>query len=592
MKIDYAYPLYEVREIKDLRDMLEQSNKLYGDLTAYYVKDERVRGGDVEFDKRGLPKRADAYIEVKFSQVYKDVRAAGTWIHSRAIQQPRIAILAGTRYEWYITYLATVNGSGIVIPLDKELPADEVQSCLERAEADVLVYAGDKADLVAEIRDDLPKLVRCVAMDEKKSREDDFYFWDILEQGRKMIDEGDTSYDELEIDPEEMRVLLFTSGTTAKAKAVMLSHKNICSNLMAMCSMIYIDENDTFLSVLPLHHTYECTCGFLCQLYRGSKVAVCDGLRYITQNMKEVGVTMILVVPLILEAFHGRIMKAAQADTMTNMKFNFGLKSTRFLRRLGFDLRRKIFKEIHENFGGKLRLIIAGGAAIEPQVMTDMQDIGFACLQGYGLTECAPILALNRDHKFNNRSAGLPMPGVDVKVINKDENGIGEICGKGPNVMIGYYGDPEKTAAAIDEDGYYHTGDLGYLDKDGFVILTGRKANLIVTKNGKNIFPEEIEQLLQQYELIKEVVIGPKALPSGDVEVHAFIFPNREKADETPELKDKALTSDEMREAMDEIIREVNHALVSYKHIKSFSLRDTEFEKTTSKKIRRNLIHD
>jgi long-chain acyl-CoA synthetase len=378
---------------------------------------------------------------------------------------------------------------------------------------------------------------------------------------------------------------LFTSGTTAASKAVMLSHNNICINLQAMCGMLYIDPADVFLSVLPLHHTYECTCGFLCPIYRGATVAVCEGLRHITKNMQESKVTVMLVVPLMLELFYKRIMKSATSDPKLARKFRIGLALSKTLRKIGIDRRRKLFAKVHDNFGGHLRILIAGGASIDPSVLKGMQDLGIECLQGYGLTECAPILALNRDVDFKNEAAGLPLPGVEVRIINKDENGIGEIIGKGPNVMLGYFENPEATAEAIDKDGFFHTGDLGFLDKDGFIIITGRKKNVIVTKNGKNIYPEEIEFLLYKSAYIQECLVFGGADDEGEIVVRAEIFPNMEKIKE--EFGHESAVSEEVRRLIADEVKKVNHTLATYKYIRSFTLRDAEFEKTTSKKIKR-----
>jgi len=365
----------------------------------------------------------------------------------------------------------------------------------------------------------------------------------------------------------------------------MLSHSNICINLMAMCQMVEIVPDDVFLSVLPLHHTYECTCGFLCPVYRGATVAVCEGLRHITRNMQESQVTVMLAVPLMVELFYKRILKSATADPQLAKKFKIGLKLSNGLRKIGIDKRRKLFKRIHDTFGGHLRLLIAGGAAIDPAVLKGMRDLGIFSIQGYGLTECAPILALNRDVWYNDRAAGLALPGVEIRIVDKDENGIGEIIGKGPNVMLGYYENDEATQEVMDADGFFHTGDLGYMDKDGFVIITGRKKNVIVTKNGKNIFPEEIEFLLAQSDYIQESLVSGAEDEDGETYVKAEIFPNEEKIKET--IGDVPLAGDAVRQLIGEEVRKVNHALTTYKYIRQFTLRDTEFEKTTSKKIKR-----
>ena len=561
-------PLYDVRKIKDLRDMLRQSAELYGDRTAFMIK-----------KKRGGP-----YSDVTMQQFADDVDAFGTALLKHTPAGSRVAILAETRYEWYVSYLSATNGVGIVVPLDKELPGPEIAGMLNRAEADVLIYSASKQSLVDEIIDNIPGVKKYICMDRPGDREGVLFFGDLLEEGCRLLAEGDRAFLDAPVDPEAMTILLFTSGTTDRAKAVMLSQKNICANLEGMCSMLYIGPGDRFLSVLPLHHTYECTCGFLCPVYRGCTVAVCEGLLQITQNIKESKPTMILVVPLMLELFHRAIMKKAKATPEAARKFEFGRKLTRTMRRVGIDLRRKIFAPVHENFGGNLRMLISGGASIDAQILKDMQDLGIAALQGYGLTECAPILALNRDVDFNDRAAGLPLPGVEMKVIDKDEEGIGEIIGRGSNVMLGYYKNPEATAEAIDEEGFYHTGDLGYIDREGFVIITGRKKNVIVSKNGKNIFPEEIELLLSLSPYVAESLVSGESNEHDDVIITAEIFPDVEAvADRLGSDPD----GNSIQALLEEEVKKVNDQLVSYKRIRRVLYRDSEFEKTTSRKIRR-----
>lgn len=562
-------PLYEVRKIKDLRDMLQQSVMLYPDKTVFMIK--KIKG--------------QPYVNVSFKQYGEDVDALGTALTHLAGRGSRIAILADTRYEWYVSYLSVTNGTGIVIPLDKELPGQEIAGLLNRSLADCLIYSSSRQSVIDEIRNEIPTVKYFICMDDAANTDNIRSFESLLDEGRKLLSEGNRDFLDAPIDPEAMTILLFTSGTTDKSKAVMLSQHNICANLEGMCSMVYIGPDDVFLSVLPVHHTYECTCGFLCQVYRGSTVAQCEGLRYITKNMQECKVTIILVVPLMLEMFHRAIMKKAKIDKKATRKFMFGMGLSRNLRKVGLDKRRSIFKAVHDNFGGRLRLIISGGAGIDPQILTDMQDMGIHCIQGYGLTECAPILALNRDVDFNNKAAGLPLPGVDVRIIDKDENGIGEIIGKGPNVMLGYYENTQATEGAIDKDGYYHTGDLGYLDENNFVIITGRKKNVIISKNGKNIFPEEIESLLSRSPYVSESLVTGESDGRDDIIVKATIFPNMEAVvAQFGENPDPAA----IRKLIDEEVKKVNQQMVSYKHIRKIVLRDTEFDKTTSKKIKRD----
>lgn len=561
-------PLHEVRKIHDLRDMLQQSVTLYADHPAFMVKKEH--GGP--------------YVNITTKEYSDDVDAFGTALLHHVTMGSRVAILAETRYEWYVSYLSVTNGTGIVVPLDKELPKQEIASMLNRAEVDVLIYSASKQGLVDEITGEIPGVKKFICMDRLQDRDEILFFGDLLAEGRRLLADGDRTFLDAPIDPEAMTILLFTSGTTAEAKAVMLSQRNICSNLEGMCSMIYIGPDDIFLSVLPLHHTYECTCGFLCQIYRGSTIAVCEGLHYIMQNIKECKPTVILVVPLMLEMFHRAIMKKAKATKKMARKFEFGRKLSKFMLFFGIDLRRKIFAAVHESFGGNLRMIISGGAAVDPEILSDMQDMGIACLQGYGLTECAPILAVNRDVYFNNRAAGLPMPGIEIKVIDQDEDGIGEFIGRGPNIMLGYYKNPEATAEAIDEEGFYHTGDLGYIDENGFCIITGRKKNVIISKNGKNIFPEEIESLLSQSPYVAESLVSGDDGQRDNVILTATIYPDMNAVKELlgPDPDEGAIQT-----LLEEEVEKVNRQLVSYKRIRRVVYRDTEFEKTTSKKIRR-----
>lgn len=555
-------PLYEVRKITDLKDMLAQSVSIFGDQTVFLIKE----------------KKGEAYTEISFHRYNADVNAFGTALIDLNIPDTRVAIIGESRYEWYISYMATVNGAGIVVPLDKELPQREIANLIHRAHCNVVIFSASKAKDVDAIRDQLPEVRHFISMDEPEDGAATLSFAKTLEKGRVLVEKGDRRFIDAVIDPNEMKIILFTSGTTSDAKAVMLSHYNIAYNLMGMCQMIYIGPEDTFLSVLPLHHTYECTCGFLCQVYRGSRVAQCEGLRYIVKNMQESKATIMLVVPLMVEAFYRKIFSKENAP-----KLRKAIAISNFLRKFGIDIRRKLFAKVHDSFGGHLKLLISGGAPTDPRMFKDFQDLGIHIVQGYGLTECAPILAVNRDVNYKNNAAGMVMPGVDVKIIDKDENGNGEIIGKGANVMLGYYENEEATKESI-IDGYFHTGDIGYLDNENFVFITGRKKNVIITKNGKNIFPEEIETLILRQPYIKEVLVYGKAEEDGDTSVSAEIFPD---FDALKELLGAEYSDQKVYEKIGELIKEVNKLVTTYKYIRYYHIRDTEFEKTTTKKIKR-----
>lgn len=561
--------LYEVTEVHDLRDVIKKRVKEFPGNPVFLVKEKK--GGE--------------YVPVSTEKYDHDIDSLGTYFLNTVQKGARIAIFAETRYEWYVTYLATTNGTGCVVPLDKELPVEDIENMLERAEVDIVVFSKSKKDIIDAVYGKVASVKYYICMDETKD-ERFLYFYDCLKQGEDKLAAGDKVFTEATIDPEEMTILLFTSGTTAKSKAVMLCQRNICKNLMSMFSMLYIDRNEVWLSVLPLHHTYECTCGFLGQVYRGTTVAICEGLRYIQQNLQEAKPTAILMVPIMLELFYKKIMKQVNSDPKTAAKLKKGIKIANALH-LSNKMRKKLFKQIHDVFGGRMRLIILGGAPVNPEVLKFFQDVGFLCVQGYGLTECAPILALNRDVAFKNEAAGLPLPGCTVKILNPDSDGIGEFISKGDNNFLGYYKDPENTAAALDDEGYYHTGDLGYIDKDGFCIITGRKKNVIIAKNGKNVFPEEIEYLLSLSPYVAEsVVSGVEDEVKNDIVITATIFPDLE------EVKAKLGTEDDpseeqIEEILKQVVADTNERLENYKKIKKTVLRMTEFEKNTSKKIKR-----
>lgn len=560
-------PLYEVRSIKNLKDMIDSSVKLYGDKAAFLVKGKN--GGN--------------YSTITYKQFKQDLDALGTALIDLGLKGKKVAIIGENRYEWALSYLAVVNGTGIVVPIDKELPQNEIENLLRRSEADAIIFSQTVSSHVTNIAQNNKDVNYFINMDAEEDDDNIISFRKLLARGKQLLEEENRSFIDAVIDEKAMNILLFTSATTDTAKAVMLSHENICSNLMAMSTMIYIDPSDIFLSVLPLHHTYECTCGFLCALYRGAAIAYCEGLRHIQKNLQESKATVMLAVPLIYEAIYKRIWDQARKNNMEG-KLKLAIKLSNLLRKFGINITRKLFAAIYDNFGGNIRLFISGAAAIDPHVAKGFRDFGLIFAQGYGLTECSPIVALNRDVDFKDDAAGLPLPGSEVRIANPNSEGIGEIIIKGKGVMLGYYKDEEATRNSI-KDGWFYTGDLGYIDKDGFVHITGRKKHVIVTKNGKNIYPEEIETLLNRSPYIKEsMVYGKNDDIHGEVVVSAVIVPDMEKVQED---FNRTLSDEELHELIKNEIKEVNKKLVMYKYIRDFSLRETEFAKTTTKKIKR-----
>mgnify|MGYP000961359501 FL=1 len=562
------FELNIVRPIRDLKDMLESSVKLFGEKAAFLSK----------------PKGQADYIPITYRQYKSDVDAFGTALMSLGLKGGKIALIGENRYEWSISYLAVVNGTGVIVPLDKELPPNEIELLLERSKADAIIYSGNVREKVEILINKDTSLRYFISMDAEGDNGNILSFSLLLQKGHDLLKGGDRTFLDAEVDAEAMNMLLFTSGTTDTSKAVMLSHKNICENLMNMCAMVYIDEKDTFLSVLPIHHTYECTCGFLCQLYRGCTIAYCEGLRHIVKNLKESKATVMLGVPLLFESMYRQIMNQA-IRAKGEKKVKFAIKLSNALRKINIDIRHKLFKQIHEALGGHIRLFISGAAGIDPQIAKGFRELGITLIQGYGLTECAPIVALNRDIYYKDEAAGLPLPNLQVEIDNPDEDGIGEIKCKGSSVMLGYYNDPEATAEVI-KDGWFYTGDSGFIDKDGFVHITGRKKNVIITGNGKNVFPEEIETLLNRSLYIKESLVYGKGQSDGDTVICARIVPDKEKIEE--DIKNNSAPGSTVEQIIDKEIRRINQSMVTYKHVKEFTLQDEEFIKTTTKKIKRH----
>ena len=542
--------LYDVHEISDFKDMIIKSADMYGDSPAFMVK----RGGS-------------AYSSVSYIELYDKIRSLATaFIEDFGLEGKKYALVSENRFEWALTYLAVTAGGGIVVPIDKELPADEVCLLIGRSGAEVCICSAKFFDSLK----DLPQLKKTINMD------DDFE--SVLNRGCELCSGGNSAFDDVKIDPDVMSVLLFTSGTTDVAKGVMLSQKNIVTNIMSMSKQIKIYRDDVFLCLLPLHHTYECTCGFLCPLYLGACIAFCEGLMHIQKNMVESGTSVILGVPAIFENMHKRIFKTAKKQGKLKM-LKAAMRLNGALGRMGADMSDRLFKDVQSSFGGRLRLMISGAAAIDPQVANDFRRLGIMFLQGYGLTECAPIVAVNRDVDFRDDAAGKIMDCMQLKIEGEDSDGVGEIVVKGDNVMLGYYGNPEATAEVI-SDGWFKTGDLGYVDKDNFVYITGRKKTVIIASNGKNVFPEELEGKLGVYREIKECVItGAKNEKTGDVEICADIFPDYEVFGGSAD--------DVVMARVEAIVRELNDKEPMYKKIRKVHIRKEEFEKTTTQKIKR-----
>ena len=568
------YVVYKTsRPITDLKHMLNTSVELYGDNVAFRQRFEK--------DK--------PFREITYREALDTVNGLGTALIAHGLKGKRISVIGENCYQWATSYLAAVCGTGVVVPLDKELSAEELKQLIIEADVSAVLFAKKYEKMFKEMMASgdtgLEMLVNFSPADE--CGEGVFSWESLVEEGKKLVESGDRSFIDAEIYADEMSVLLFTSGTTGIAKGVMLSHRNICEDLMSAPTILNVNTWDIFFSVLPVHHTYECTCGFLMPLYKGASIAYCEGLKYIVKNLAEVQPTMILAVPLIFESLYNNIMKNVRKQGKEGLVRKV-LALNKVTKKVGLDLNKLLLKDILKVFGGRMRVLISGGAAIDPAILQFFNDLGFISVQGYGLTECAPMAALNPDrHKYmRNSSVGHLLPGMEVKIEDKNEDGVGEICVKGPNVMLGYYNMPEETAKVI-KDGWFHTGDLGYVDDEEFIYITGRKKNVIITANGKNVFPEELEYYLGRSTMVSESMVWAQEDESGqDTVIVATIKPDMEEV-EAAIGKDAAGDADQVEKLLWTEVDKINENLPFFKKIKKITVRREEFEKTTGKKIKR-----
>lgn len=569
------YVVYKTsRPITDLKHMLNTSVELYADNVAFrqrFIKDEPFR-------------------EITYREALDTVNGLGTALIAHGLKGKRISVIGENCYQWATSYLAAVCGTGVVVPLDKELSAQELKQLVIEADVAAVLFTKKYEEMFKDMMaSGDTKLELLVNLNGSAGDEaEGILSWEgLVEEGKKLVEGGDRSFIDAEIYADEMSVLLFTSGTTGIAKGVMLSHRNICEDLMSAPTILNVNTWDIFFSVLPVHHTYECTCGFLMPLYKGASIAYCEGLKYIVKNLAEVRPTMLLAVPLIFENLYNNIMKNVRKQGKEGLVRKV-LAINKVTKKIGLDLNKLLLKDILKVFGGRMRVLISGGAAIDPAILQFFNDLGFIAVQGYGLTECAPMAALNPDQHKNmrNSSVGHLLPGMEVKIEDKNEDGIGEICVKGSNVMMGYYNMPEETAKVI-QDGWFHTGDLGYVDDKDFIYITGRKKNVIITANGKNVFPEELEYYLGRSNLVSESMVWAQEDEAGqDTVIVATIKPDMEEV-EAAIGKEAAADSAQVEKLLWAEVDKINEDLPFFKKIKKITVRREEFEKTTGKKIKR-----
>lgn len=551
----------EFHDFQNVREIIRYSVKKFADKTAFTIKIKKDNNV--------------SYKKITYKKLGRQIDSLGTELIKQGLKNKRIAVISKNRYEWVLSYLAVLDGVGIVVPLDKGLPDQEIISSLQRSRADAVIFEEKNLDLMKKIKaEQCTNVKKYILMDDIEEK-GFLNLNQMIKDGDASINSGNREYLDAKIDNDKMSVILFTSGTTSLAKAVMLSHRNIASNVTGMRPYYRFYDTDVNMAFLPFHHTFGST-GIVIMLSDGVNNVFCDGLRYIQENLKEYKVSVFVCVPLILEAMHKRIIKTVE-KTGQMKKLEKGKKISKGLLKIGIDVRRKIFKNIIDELGGKLRLVISGAAALNKQVGADFNAFGIYTVQGYGLTETSPVVAAEDEKTLGHGTVGKPLFNVKVKIDNKDKDGIGEIAVKGPNVMLGYYEDEEATNEVL-KDGWFYTGDLAYYDEHHCIKITGRKKSVIVLKNGKNIYPEELENLISELPYVAEnMVFG---YPKGDdLIVSAKIVYNKEFF--------KGIPKDEIESKIWDDIKEINAGLTKFKHIKKIIVTDEPMIKTTTAKVKR-----
>ena len=552
----------------DLKDMLNQTGEVYGDRPAYIFKTE----------EKGK------FRTITHKEFRENINSLGTTLIQMGLKDKRIALISENRYEWELSYLAVASGVGVIVPLDKALPDNELESLILRSQVEAIIYSSKYDVIMNTLREKKnTNLKYFISMDLEENTQGIYAEKALVEKGKKLLTDGNKTYIDAKIDSEKMGIMLFTSGTTAMSKAVMLSHKNLVTNVMDIIQRFDLTDEDRFLSFLPLHHVFECTVGFLYPISIGGSIAFCEGVKHMAENIKEFEITAMISVPAVFDIIYRKVMKTIEKKgKLANLEK--GKKVSQFLLKMKIDLRKQLFKEVHESLGPKLKLVVTGGAALDPETEKGFNDLGFDVEQGYGLTETAPVIAAETPKCRRLGSIGKKFPSVEVKIDDPDEEGIGELMAKGPSIMLGYYENEEATKSALEFDGWFHTGDLARIDKDGFIYISGRKKSVIVLNNGKNVFPEEIETLLNKVEGIKETFVFEKKEDDGDVKVCVEIVYDKELIKELYNIEGE----ENIKEFLWDKVKEVNKLMPKYKYVREMVITEEPLIKTTTLKIKRH----
>ncbi len=561
--------LYDVPKIASIQEMVLNNSQKY-------------------FSKLALEDLNNTPIsKVSYGELLDVIIKFGSALQSIGLKErAHIALIGENRVQWAISFLTCMCFNYVIVPIDKNLNANEIFNIIYESDSEAIIFSEGFCDMLTKVSTS-KKLKYFICMDET-SADDNFLIM------KKLIDNsaGINITKLPKIDPEDLAEIIFTSGSLGRAKGVMLSQKNLASNLIDMVSMLFMYPEDRFLSVLPIHHTYECTCGMLCPLYSGSSVHYARSLKTIVDDLQRVNATMFLGVPLLFDKMFKRISKSIKDDKIKSKIVPSLVKITNFASFLGWkELKKKVFHEMHLKFGGSLRIFIAGGAAPDPMVAKGLREFGFSFLQGYGLTECSPIVALNRLNDFKDDAAGIPLPNLEVKINDPDQDGIGEVWVKGPSVMLGYYKNPAQTKTVFSND-WFKTGDIGFFDKDGFLHICGRMKNVIISKSGKNVFPEEVEDILNRSPFVLECLVFGEKDSKQDEIIACKIVVDAEAVIQTAEKANIQITPEFIDEIIKNEIKTTNEELPGYKQIKKYYIQDKEFEKTTTQKIKRYLVNN
>ena len=556
--------IYDYLEIKDLKDMLNKTEKLYANRPAYKIKIEEGK-----------------YQVYTHKEVRDMINALGTSLINLGLKGKRIAVIGENRYEWEIAYLSIVCGTGIVVPLDKSLPANELELLIERSDIEAIFYTKKYSEIIQNIRlSEKNKLKHLISMDNDENGEGIYSQKELIREGKKLIEEGNNEFLNAKINPKEMEIMLFTSGTTSKSKVVALSHENICTNLMDIGSVLDVNQEDVFLSILPIHHVFECTVGFLFSLYKGAETVFCDGLRHIVENLNEYHVTIMACVPGIYERIFMMIRKKLEKQG----RLEEILKNEEKYKNCSMKERKEAFEEIHDMLGGKIKLFISGAASLDNTIEERYRLLGINLVQGYGLTETSPVVAIGTNKNYRLGSIGKTVPSVEAKLVDVNEEGIGELVVRGPSIMLGYYENEEANKESLKE-GWFYTGDLAKIDEEGYIFICGRKKSVIVLKNGKNIFPEELENLVNKIEGVKEAFIFGKVQSDdkNNIKINVKIVFDRDV------IKDvyKVEKNEDIYTVLAKKIKEINQTMPSYKAIRGIMLTEEPLIRTTTNKIKR-----